>query len=286
MTNTQHISLDDLSLFAMQLLPEPEMQAVARHLKECSVCREELAALQSDLVLYALTAEMQAPPSQARERLLAQVSKEKKLIPVDRVEQQIEPVLYPRNSRMFQMEAPEPKRSKTAAALAWTGWAVAAGLAVATGLQFQQREQLQQNLSVQTAKLNEVTGQSARAKEVLETLTDAGAMQVSMHIPVNPNAPLNFNPTGHAAYIPSKGSLVFVASHLDPLQQYKTYELWLLSADGQAIPAGLFKPDANGNASVVMPDLPKGILAKGFGVTVEDDGGSKTPTAPIVLAGM
>jgi anti-sigma-K factor RskA len=28
------------------------------------------------------------------------------------------------------------------------------------------------------------------------------------------------------------------------------------------------------------------VTAKGFGVTVEDDGGSKTPTAPIVLAGM
>jgi len=28
------------------------------------------------------------------------------------------------------------------------------------------------------------------------------------------------------------------------------------------------------------------VTAKGFGVTVENDGGSKTPTAPIVLAGM
>jgi anti-sigma-K factor RskA len=35
-----------------------------------------------------------------------------------------------------------------------------------------------------------------------------------------------------------------------------------------------------------MPELPKGVAAKGFGVTVEDEGGSKTPTAPIVLAGM
>ena len=43
---------------------------------------------------------------------------------------------------------------------------------------------------------------------------------------------------------------------------------------------------ANGNATVVMPPLPKGVTAKGFGVTVENDGGSKTPTAPIVLAGM
>jgi hypothetical protein len=35
----------------------------------------------------------------------------------------------------------------------------------------------------------------------------------------------------------------------------------------------------------MMPQLPKGIAAKGFGVTIENEGGSDTPTLPIVLAG-
>jgi hypothetical protein len=166
------------------------------------------------------------------------------------------------------------------------GWAIAAGVAVAAGLQYQQTELLKQNLSAETAKLNQTEAQSEHANEVLQTLTDAGAMQVAMHIPASPNAPVNFNPEGHVAYVPNKGSLVFVATHLDPLQQYKTYELWLLASDGAAIPAGLFKPDSNGNATVVMPELPKGVIAKGFGVTVEVDGGTSKPTAPIVLAGM
>jgi anti-sigma-K factor RskA len=34
-----------------------------------------------------------------------------------------------------------------------------------------------------------------------------------------------------------------------------------------------------------MPPLPKGIEAKAFGVTVEDEGGSQTPTMPIIMAG-
>jgi hypothetical protein len=34
-----------------------------------------------------------------------------------------------------------------------------------------------------------------------------------------------------------------------------------------------------------MPDMPKGIEAKAFGVTIENAGGSATPTMPIVLAG-
>jgi anti-sigma-K factor RskA len=122
----------------------------------------------------------------------------------------------------------------------------------------------------------------------MQTLTDANAMQVSLHVPLIRGAPPKLDPEAHATYVPETGSLLLVASHLDPLQPAKTYELWLLPAEeGQTpIPAGLFKPDANGNATVVMPELPKSVVAKGFGVTVEDEAGSKTPTAPIVLAGM
>jgi anti-sigma-K factor RskA len=72
---------------------------------------------------------------------------------------------------------------------------------------------------------------------------------------------------------------VFLASNLQPLQGTSVYELWVLPADKSApIPAGTFRPDAGGNASVVMPHLPKGVAAGGFGVTIEQAGGSSTPT--------
>jgi hypothetical protein len=47
----------------------------------------------------------------------------------------------------------------------------------------------------------------------------------------------------------------------------------------------LSRPDAAGNGSLVLPSIPPGIKAKAFGVTLEDAAGSKTPTAPILLAG-
>jgi hypothetical protein len=168
----------------------------------------------------------------------------------------------------------------------WAGWAIAAGLLVAGGLQFQQRQKLQIDLNDESAKLEQTTKSAASAEQVMQTLTDAGAMQVSLHVPSKGDVKLD--PEGHATYVPGKASLVFVASHLDPLEPAKTYELWLLPADAGAapIPAGLFRPDANGNASVVMPTLPPGVAAKGFGVTVENEGGSQKPTAPIVLAGL
>jgi len=93
-------------------------------------------------------------------------------------------------------------------------------------------------------------------------------------------------PSARAVYVASSGSLILQANNLDPLPTDKTYELWVIPADGKApIPAGLFRPDAAGSASVILPALPTGVAAKAFGVTVERAEGSATPTAPIVLAG-
>ena len=93
-------------------------------------------------------------------------------------------------------------------------------------------------------------------------------------------------PQGKTIYAPERGALVFIASNMEPLQPYKVYELWLIPADGHdPIPAGTFHPDGRGNASVIMPELPKGVDAKAFGITIEDEGGSKTPTMPIIMSG-
>ena len=85
----------------------------------------------------------------------------------------------------------------------------------------------------------------------------------------------------------NRGGLIFQASNLDPLPLNKAYELWVIPANGKApIPAGTFRPDATGSASLVLPPLPTGVPAKAFGVTVERAEGSETPTAPIILSGV
>jgi predicted anti-sigma-YlaC factor YlaD len=307
MNTENHISPDDLYLFALQLLPDAAMKDAAIHLKECAECRAALAEIQGDLAAYALTSELHTPPPQARERLLQQVAAEKKVIPMAapveratvtpivqpvqaqevREAEDVEPMLAQRNSRMFQMDAPEEKPRRVAQVMAWTGWSVAACLAVVAGLQVDQRKLVQQDLSVATAQLSQTGAQVQKAKQVVDTLRDVSAMNVALHVPLNKGAVPKADPEGHATYQPRTGALVFVADHLDPLQPQKTYELWVLPAAAGAapIPAGLFKPDLNGNATVVMPTLPKGVTAKGFGVTVENEGGSDKPTAPIVLAG-
>ena len=76
------------------------------------------------------------------------------------------------------------------------------------------------------------------------------------------------------------------ANNLKPVPAGKAYELWVIPASGAApMPAGTFWPNAEGYASVVLPKLPSGVPAKGFGITIENASGSNTPTVPIVLSG-
>jgi anti-sigma-K factor RskA len=306
MNTANHIAPEDLPLIALQFLPEPLMSEALVHLEHCEACREEIARFQGDLATYALTSEMHSPPALARERLMRRVVKEKKVIPLEPQSARSqpvaasahseEPVLASRRSGMFDVETyEEPRRSRGAGFATWFGWAIAVGLAVVSGLLFYQRQRLQANVNDLTAKLSQNTGTDDRAQAVLKAITDQGAIQIAMHIPPPDGVPSPRLPQGHTIYLADKGQLVFVASDLLPVPQGKTYELWVLpqqpadAPKGQSVPpvpAGTFKPDQNGSATLIMPDIPKGITAQGFGVTIEDDGGSKTPTYPIVLVGL
>jgi len=61
--------------------------------------------------------------------------------------------------------------------------------------------------------------------------------------------------------------------------------LWLIPVSGAPIPAGMFKPDAHGSASVVNPVLPAAMEAKAFAITMEDETGATAPTLPILMMG-
>ena len=84
MSDERRISTEDLALFAMQLLPQEEMAEVAAEVSRSEETRRELAEIQGDLAAYAHTADMHSPPALARERLMRQVAREKKAIPINR----------------------------------------------------------------------------------------------------------------------------------------------------------------------------------------------------------
>jgi len=287
MSEPRRITSEDLALFAMQLLPAEEMAEVAAYVEQSEDARRELAEIQGDLAMYAHTVEMQSPSAQARERLMKQIGREKKAIPIDRP---VEDVAARSTNDEFG-HAPgslyaieeEPKRGFAGKVLPWVGWAVAAGLAVTAGDLYKERETLRSAVTEQSSRIDHLTADQAAARQVLDAMTDSSALRVTLNVKGAPPAV----PQGRATYVSSKGTLIFTATNLEPLQPSKTYELWLIPAGaGQnPIPAGTFRPDARGNAHVIMPPLPKGVEAKAFGVTVEDEGGAATPTLPIILVG-
>jgi anti-sigma-K factor RskA len=298
MSEQRRITSEDLALFAMQLLSKEEAAEVAAYVAQSADARRELAEIQGDLAVYAHTVDLHSPPALVRERLMKQVAREKKAVPIDRpvvtetrtAEAPVPPgAIFTESGALvpsYLTEEIEPKRGAMGKVLPWVGWALAAGLAVTTGMLYRERgairEAMRGAMTTQANTIDRLTADVAAARQVTDTMTDSTAMRVTLT--KGKTAPA---PQGRATYVASKGTLVFLASNLEPLQPGKTYELWLIpaAAGGSPIPAGTFRPDERGNASVIMPPLPKGVEAKAFGVTVEDEGGSATPTQPIILAG-
>jgi anti-sigma-K factor RskA len=153
---------------------------------------------------------------------------------------------------------------------------------VAAGNLYQQRDALRSIVAGQSSTMGQLSADAATARQVLDAMTDSRAKRVTLTASPQPKPA----PQGRVTYVASKGTLIFLANNLEPLQPAKAYELWLIPANGQPpIPAGMFHPDEGGNASVMMPPLPKGVEAKAFGVTIENEGGADKPTLPIVLVG-
>jgi anti-sigma-K factor RskA len=165
--------------------------------------------------------------------------------------------------------------------LRWLGWIVAA-LAIAAAIYFFEHSSgLQRQISAVNGQVTQLQAENARSQKLMDVLTSPDSAQVKLSETHRPA-----RPAGHVVYQEKTGAIVFVASGLRALPQRKSYDLWLIPADGQApISAGLFRPDSNGSASLVLLSLPEGLKARSFSVTVEAAQGAQTPTLPIVMTG-
>jgi anti-sigma factor RsiW len=260
MTGNEHISGEDLALHALQALSEREAAAVSAHLALCALCRTELAELSAGTAMINFSVEQHPVPAGARQRFLHRISDASTTETIRKQETSKQVLLFRRT--------------------AWIPWGAAAALAlIAISLGVANHE-LVRELRDASAQIADLTRQSMQARRVFDVLTSHSAQRVLLTA-----SKISVEPTGRAIYLADSGSLVFQANDLKQLASDKTYELWVIPVNGKPIPAGLFRPDAAGSASVLLPPLPKGVAAKAFGVTVEKAEGSDTPTAPILLSG-
>jgi hypothetical protein len=260
-----HISEEDLALYAMRSLAPTETAAAQGHLNTCGECRSKLADILGELSLVAFTVPQEPVPAEARDRFIKRLRAETAAKRPEAIRPAPAPQLPAHSSNWF----------------GGLGWAAAAAALLFAAYMGNNTRNLRQQLDSQRYQVLQLSNQVSRSQQILDVLTSRTAKRVTLL-----EVKAAVQPTAHVIYEKDKGALIFVASHLHPVQANKTYELWLIPANGQApIPAGLFRPDVNGSASVVLPPLPTGVDAKAFGVTIEEAQGAATPTMPIVMSG-
>jgi anti-sigma-K factor RskA len=248
---------EDLSLYALEALEGDERLALERHLLTCAACRRELEQLRADSALLAFSAAGATPPEHSRERLMKAIAKE------------------PRRVREAR---PVQRRPVWRRALQW---GISAATVVIVLLLSHQNADLQQHVSrVENRSRGEIR-QLIQANQLIAALTSPDAERFIL---VSGKTPPQ--PQGKTIYLRNSGTLLFLASNMPQLPPQKTYELWLIPTTGAALPAGLFKPDAHGNASVIKPPLPSGVEAKTFAITVEPEAGSPAPTTQPIMVGL
>jgi len=236
---------EGLALYALGVLEGEERANLEKHLDGCSGCRQELEALRGDSALLAMSTTGPKPPQRSRQRLLSAIAKEARLSAVP--------------------SAPAQRFNL------WSifGWAAAVGMLIVVIQLRRQNEALQQAANSLGSVLGSQTIELENARRIVDTLTAPDAQTVTLVAAKTPP-----QPQGKAFYLKNRSGLVFVANNLAPLPPDKIYELWLIPPDGKPIAAGLFKPDAKGNASVINPpELPPGVEAKTFAVTLEPASG-------------
>ena len=249
---------DDLALYALNALEGDERAKVESHLETCADCRRELEQLRGDGALLAFSTTGPRPPTRSRQRLLDAISETPARTPQA---QNASGIFQPRT-------------------WGWLGWVVAAAAMILAGVLWQANNVLRQSLDTIAATRESEARDFKQLLRVLAPIRSPRAQRVTL-VPVKNPA----QPQGKVFYLRNSSDLVLIANNLAALPPQKAYELWLIPVKGNPIPAGVFKPDAHGSATVVGPSLPPNTEAKAFAITIESEAGAATPTMPIVMMG-
>ncbi len=270
-----HIDEDELIQYALGNLPDARLFQMTAHISMCGECRGEVDRMRLALGAFGASVEPHAAeervevPAGARERFMRRLQAASAPTEVVSVGEKIPGIsLFQRF--LSWSHSPIPYQVLSGA--------LAAGMVFFAYDDAMHYHAMRQMIPV----VSRFEAQMTRLSDLEQFLQGSNVQEVALH----PKPENQRTPEGHALYSSRQGKLVFTASNLAPVPDGKTYELWILPRDGGApVPAGTFTPGPDGNAAVVYPQIPTGVDAAGFGVTLENAGGSKTPTLPILLSG-
>jgi anti-sigma-K factor RskA len=273
-----HIADADLALYAMGALSALEMDSTRSHLQVCEQCKEELRQNQLALAAYAQSTAEVAPPDGAKDRFMANLANTPQLQAQPQAQSEPTP---PASSPDAPQEHLSLWRTFKLFVSANFAGPLAGALAVLLFAVAIDDVKFREALHSERIQAKQSKTDSQQLAQLMELLTAAHAKRVVLHQGSVPSPP-----EGKVVYDANTGKLLLSASNLQPLPAGKTYELWIIQPAGnKPMPAGTFKPDATGNAAIILAQAPVGLKVQAFGVTIENAGGSNTPTLPIILSG-
>ena len=269
---------DLLPGYALDALDDEERRRVAAHLESCPACRLELAELRETIGLLAFAAPHARPPARVREAIFARIAAPD---PADRDE--APPPREPTSAavtahRAGPVSGAEPARRPGLSVLGGRARLALAALAAALiiGLGGWNVALQQRNAALAT--------QVREQGLVARLLNDPGAAHSLSGSSGDPDYPSS-GPAGFIYTDPGSDVALMLTYYLPQLPPDKQYQLWLIAPDGSRVSGGLFRPDANGSAELlVRAPAPFGNY-RAVGVTVEPAGGSPGPTTPRVVGG-
>ena len=286
MTDNLHIADADLTLYAMGGLAPAETEQARAHLLGCQLCCEELRQYTLALAAYAQATPDAGLPQGAKDRFMARVAQttQSQATTARAAETAAAPIRLSTQPSTPASQTSPAKSSFWGSLFGSGGWSLALAGAMAVLLVVVGVDDMRNRAAIGPLQglAQRGAADTAQLNQLMELLTSSQAKRVALH-PGPVTAP---PPDARVVYAASTGKLLLTASNLHPLPAGKVYELWILQPGGKKpLPAGTFAPDSAGNATMILADAPPDLPVQGFGVTVENAGGSDTPTLPIVLSG-
>jgi anti-sigma-K factor RskA len=247
---------DHYELFVLGVAEEAEAAEIREHLKRnCEVCGAGVKSARQLAALLATAAPAASPSADLRRRILASVSP-------------AAPAIVAKSG--FRWDA------------LWAGVAaLAAIVAVGFHIQSHQRAEDATMLRLELDRLGveatQRTAQLTRLNDALAIVNSTEAVEVTFGPNQQPN------PAGKVFVSPQRGVLL-IASRLPAAPAGKIYEMWIVPKQGAPATAGLFQSGADGVALHLQPGPVDLNAAGAVAVTLENAGGSATPTLPLLIA--
>ncbi len=244
--------------YTLGLLEGEELQQIERLIQsDDPAAREQLKkseALVAELVLSA--AAVAEPPALLRSQLTNRIGDQER-------------------SRTAERAVATRPRSGS-----WvTGWAVAAGLAVASLYSFMALRGANSELRRVEGQLASVRTEAARSRKVLEVVfaRDARFIRLSTAAPNEPQ---------FRAFWGGSAGLVLSGLDVPALKQGRTLQLWVVpKGGGNPVSAGVFAPQANGQVLLIAETQLQPGQAAALAISDEPEGGSPQPTTKPVFVG-